>query len=92
MNQKFLNLMRPTKHANPNKRFHIFQDGVENKGTDCWAQCWGIQGPCPQFCGKGLCCKYGWEDTSGGCDGSIGVPGRGHVCSADPNYVKEESE
>ena len=28
------------------------------------------------------CCRYGWSDTSNGCDGNIGVQGEeGHVCA-----------
>jgi hypothetical protein len=55
---------------------------VANSGHDCWTQCNSKQGPCA-FCGSGLCCRKGWtQDYSGGCDGTVGVAGRGHVCSA----------
>lgn len=53
--------------------------GVENEGQDCWGGCAGRQGIC-SWCGPfGMCCRFGWSDTSNGCDGSIGVQGRG-VC------------
>jgi hypothetical protein len=35
-------------------------------------------GPC-DWCGTGFCCRSGWGDKSGGCDGTIGVPGKGHM-------------
>lgn len=56
---------------------------VANHGLDCWDQCGAAQGPC-SFCGIGYCCRYGWEDTSNGCDGSVGIPEAGHVCSHPP--------
>ena len=56
--------------------------GVENEGQDCWGGCAGQQGIC-SWCGPfGMCCRFGWADTSNGCDGSIGVEGLGHVCAA----------
>ena len=73
------------------KKFFVDHPGLENKGKDCWVQCLGQQGPCPQFCGTGMCCRYGYEDTSGGCDGSIGLMGMGHICWADPNYKEEDT-
>jgi hypothetical protein len=57
--------------------------GVLNEGVDCWSGCNAKQGPC-DWCGAGMCCRYGWDDKSNGCDGKIGVPGRSHVCSAPP--------
>ena len=54
---------------------------VDNYGVECWDQCGGVQGPC-SFCGIGYCCRNDafWDDTSNGCDGSTGIPGRwGHV-------------
>ena len=56
---------------------------VVNEGLDCWGGCNAKQGPC-DWCGSGLCCRYGWDDKSNGCDGKIGVQGKGHVCSAPP--------
>jgi hypothetical protein len=44
-------------------------------------------GPC-DWCGTGFCCKSGWGDKSGGCDGTIGVPGKGHVCAAAPEVTE----
>jgi adenine specific DNA methylase Mod len=29
-----------------------------------------------------MCCRKGWEDKSNGCDGTLGIPGEGHVCVA----------
>jgi hypothetical protein len=56
--------------------------GVENEGRDCWGGCGGQQGIC-SWCGPfGMCCKFGFADTSNGCDGNIGVEGLGHVCAA----------
>lgn len=52
---------------------------VRNAGTDCYGACGQVQGPC-EFCGSGSCCRLGWDDTSGGCDGSLGLQNRGHVC------------
>ena len=57
--------------------------GVKNEGQDCWGGCKQRQGRCQQFCGDGLCCRYGWGDTSGGCDGTVGIPGKGHVCAGN---------
>ena len=56
--------------------------GVETEGRDCWGGCAGQQGIC-SWCGPfGMCCKFGFADTSNGCDGRIGVEGLGHVCAA----------
>ena len=63
--------------------------GVKNLGEDCWSQCNQVQGPC-DHCGTGLCCRYGWGDTSGGCDGTVGVQGKGHLCSVAPPYMMAE--
>jgi hypothetical protein len=52
---------------------------VRNAGADCYGACGATQGPC-EFCGSGSCCRLGWADTSGGCDGTLGVQHRGHVC------------
>jgi len=57
--------------------------GLEHKGEECWVGCHYQQGPCG-WCGTGTCCRYGWADTSNGCDGTIGVEGLGHVCVAIP--------
>ena len=54
------------------------KDELLNAGVDCWNQCSKKQGPC-NFCGTGLCCRYGW--TGNGCEGSHGIPDvPGHVC------------
>lgn len=31
-----------------------------------------------------MCCRKGWHDLSNGCDGTLGIEGRGHVCVATP--------
>ena len=64
---------------------------VDNYGVECWDQCGGVQGPC-SFCGIGYCCRNDafWDDTSNGCDGSTGIPGRwGHVCALPPHDSSE---
>jgi len=49
------------------------------------------QGFCPTgFCGTGFCCRKGWRDTTNGCNGSMGIEGKGHVCVAAPsNFDKK---
>ena len=32
----------------------------------------------------GMCCRKGWSDLSGGCDGTLGIEGKGHVCVPTP--------
>lgn len=54
---------------------------LQNGGKDCWDACNAKQGPC-EFCGGGVCCRKGHEDKSNGCDGNLGVDGKGHVCVA----------
>jgi len=53
--------------------------GVLNEGKDCWEGCQAKQGPC-EWCGTGMCCRKG----SNGCDGSLGVEGKRHVCTPSP--------
>ena len=62
---------------------------MKNEGVDCWDSCNGQQGPC-DWCGAGVCCRYGWDDKSNGCDGSIGYPGMGHVCAPRPSDHEAE--
>jgi len=50
-------------------------------GEHCWVQCGERSGYCPQFCGRGLCCRQGW--TGNGCNGNMGDPAH-HVCVPDP--------
>jgi len=77
--------------------------GVSNAGQECWLPCGEQQGIC-SWCGPfGMCCRYGFGDTSGGCDGTIGVQGDPrHVCAAAtesvvgrcdvlPAYLRESS-
>ena len=52
---------------------------VLNYGRDCWRGCGRQQGEC-DWCGSGVCCRKGWWDTRNGCDGSIGIARKGHVC------------
>ncbi len=55
---------------------------LAHAGEDCWTRCSQQQGPC-DWCGSGnLCCRHGWDDHSNGCDGTLGIPGSGHVCVA----------
>ena len=57
---------------------------LKNIGEMCWHACNGKQGACP-WCGSGFCCRNGWWDKSGGCDGTMGEPGyEEHVCAANP--------
>eukprot|EP01052_Picozoa_sp_SAG31_P005632 SAG31_NODE_250_length_19098_cov_4.337123_2_plen_1162_part_00 len=58
-------------------------DDIVHEGEDCWDECNNQQGPCG-WCGSGICCRFGWHDTSGGCDGTIGFDGLGHVCAPTP--------
>ena len=62
-------------------RVVLTDGGIQHEGEDCWAGCNSAQGPC-SWCGDGYCCRYGWDDISNGCDGTIGVEGlEQHVCS-----------
>ena len=63
------------------KQLIFCKGGLRNFGVNCWNQCDRKQGPCG-FCGTGLCCRKGWSDTSNGCDGSVGINGKGHVCAS----------
>ena len=53
--------------------------GVRNEGEDCWGHCGKWEGRCG-YCGNnGYCCR---KDQLGcGCDGEMGVEGKGHVCA-----------
>jgi hypothetical protein len=55
--------------------------GLLNGGKSCFSNCTETQGSC-SWCGTGMCCRKGWEDKSNGCDGTLGIPGEGHVCVA----------
>ena len=52
---------------------------LQNPGDDCWDGCNRQQGRC-SWCGTGMCCRHNWQNTSNGCSGVLGIPGRGHVC------------
>ena len=54
--------------------------GLKNEGKDCWKACGERAGAC-SWCGSGLCCRIGYNDKASDCDGTIGIPGKGHVCS-----------
>ena len=71
------------------KMFHCYIIILEvlNEGIGCWFECGRKQGPC-NWCGmNGICCRSGWNDTSNGCDGSIGGSRR-HECVKDPKKGK----
>jgi len=74
--------LKKTPHARQPPRGQSLA-GVSNAGQECWLPCGGQQGIC-SWCGPfGMCCRYGFGDTSGGCDGTIGVQGDPrHVCAA----------
>jgi len=58
---------------------------VKNYGKGCWRGCTRKQGPC-NWCGTGgSCCRFGWRDKRNGCDGTLGIPRMGHVCTANPS-------
>ena len=59
---------------------------VMNKGIKCFARC-REKGPCPAFCGEGLCCKQG--DPGKLCDGETGGE-KSHVCVPRPVIPKLE--
>jgi hypothetical protein len=61
--------------------------GVKNYGKGCWWGCGRKQGPC-NWCGTGSCCRFGWRDKRNGCDGTLGIPRMGHVCTANPAILK----
>ena len=43
------------------------------------------------MCGKdGICCKYGMDWVGNGCDGTMGVKGKGHVCVEKKKDVQNE--
>merc|ERR1711934_295405 len=52
--------------------------GVKHYGQDCWRGCKGKQGAC-NWCGSGVCCRYGWRWSGNGCSKKDGIRGRGHV-------------
>lgn len=58
--------------------------GVKNYGKGCWWGCRRKQGPC-NWCGTGSCCRFGWRDKRNGCDGTLGIRHKGHVCTANPS-------
>jgi hypothetical protein len=53
--------------------------GLTNAGEDCHDACGGVAGPCPDFCGSGLCCLK--DSTDGGCPGGD-IGGDIHLCVA----------
>merc|ERR1711998_37520 len=58
--------------------------GLKHAGKDCWSGCNHKQGKC-SWCGTGgICCRKGWKDKSNGCDGKLGIAGKGHVCVPAP--------
>ena len=60
---------------------------IQHEGQDCWTGCGSQQGPC-DWCGKdGMCCRKGHDWVGNGCDGCLGVEGKGHVCVKKPYYL-----
>ena len=58
-----------------NKCVHVLEEYIPLKVHSCLKKCGWLQGPCA-YCGvSGMCCRYGSHDTSGGCDGTFGIPG-----------------
>ena len=55
--------------------------GVQNIGQGCYTACGSQPGFCT-FCGTGACCRHGESDLLNGCDGTVGIPGMGEVCTA----------
>merc|ERR1712159_922668 len=43
------------------------------------------------WCGSGMCCRLGWRVHSRGCNGKMGIRGRGHVCIASPKPKSNEN-
>ena len=62
--------------------------GMQHEGLGCWQECQKTQGQCA-WCGTGFCCRHGWHNTSHGCNGTMGIPGKGHVCI--PKYLDIEA-
>jgi hypothetical protein len=62
---------------------------LKNAGKDCWGGCGAKQGKC-NWCGSGMCCRKGWHDKSNGCDGALGISGKGHVCVDDVKNVGKD--
>ncbi len=61
----------------------VTPSAVANWGLPCYNECGQSQGPC-SYCGAGYCCRLGFEDTSNGCDASIGFASDGHRCGLPP--------
>jgi len=61
----------------------LYGGSVKNLGSqECFQKCGRKQGKC-DWCGSGgYCCRKGHHDKSGGCDGIMGIAGKGHVCVA----------
>jgi hypothetical protein len=65
------------------------KSNVTNFRKPCWKQCGHKSGPCPNFCGKGICCRKGVKASK--CDGKVGITG-GHTCSFTPTMYEEEKK
>merc|ERR1712227_847940 len=65
--------------------------GVRNYGKDCWNGCRHKQGKCG-WCGSGMCCRLGWPNHKHGCNGKMGIRGRGHVCIPSPKPKSNENQ
>ena len=56
---------------------------LQNTKKNCWKPCKKKQGRC-SYCGtRGMCCRKGWKDKSGGCDGTFGGKNH-HNCVLKP--------
>merc|ERR1719453_238925 len=63
--------------------YHNYGPSLQNQGKDCWGGCGSQQGAC-EWCGaEGYCCRLGWN--GGGCNGKMGIPGKGHSCVPGPS-------
>merc|ERR1719203_1702711 len=71
----------PTKNPTKKPTKGRADNGVMNKGNDCWGGCRGRQGSC-SWCGTGACCRQGWPGSPASCgSGTRGGPNN-HQCAA----------
>merc|ERR1712137_1303625 len=63
---------------------------LAHAGKDCWRGCRRKQGKC-RWCGtEGMCCRVGWRGN--GCNGKLGIRGKGHVCVANKQSDDDEGD
>lgn len=58
-------------HETAEEGHALIGGSLENGGVSCFDKCGGKQGPCPDFCGSGLCC-VGGMGFDNGCRPSMG--------------------